>query len=137
MSEELDDPTDALEALGDETRLAILRTLAEADEPLPFSELRDRVGVRDSGRFNYHLSRLCEYFVRERTDGYELGHAGTRLIATADAATTDAAMAGAEGTDGTEPAAESNDGCPVCGEENCEKLIHVHLRTPWFGPDRG
>lgn len=132
MSEELDDPTDALEALGNETRLAILRTLAEADEPLPFSELRDRVGVRDSGRFNYHLSRLCEYFVRERSDGYELGHAGTRLIATADAAT-----AGPEGTDAVEPAAESSDGCPVCGEENCEKLIHVHLRTPRFGPDRG
>ncbi|SDQ26088.1 ArsR/SmtB family transcription factor [Natronobacterium texcoconense] len=121
MTEEMDDPTDALEALGNETRLAILRTLAEADGPLAFSELRERVGIRDSGKFNYHLSRLCEYFVRERQEGYELGHAGTRLIATTDAAGSD------ELEGGTDP-----EPCPVCGEDNCEKLIHVHLRTPWF-----
>ncbi|MFW5935339.1 MAG: DUF7347 domain-containing protein, partial [Halolamina sp.] len=46
------DPTDALAVLADETRVAILRALAEADEPLPFSELRRRADIRDPGRFN-------------------------------------------------------------------------------------
>lgn len=115
------DPTDALAVLGDETRLAILRALAEADEPLPFTRLRERADVGDSGRFAYHLRKLREYFVRETEGGYELGPAGSRLIAAADAA------GGAE-FDAAEPAVDE---CPVCGDEACEKLFHVHLSAPW------
>ncbi|MCU4752921.1 winged helix-turn-helix domain-containing protein [Halobacteria archaeon AArc-curdl1] len=120
-STRLEDPTDALEVLGNETRIAILRALAEADGPLRFTELRQQVDVRDSGRFNYHLSKLCEYFVRETTDGYELGHAGTRLIATADIADSK------PGVDDSVAA----DTCPVCGEPECGKLFHIHLTPPW------
>jgi hypothetical protein len=48
-----DDPTDPLTALGHELRIEILRELAAADDPLAFSTLRERVGERDTGRFNY------------------------------------------------------------------------------------
>jgi len=118
-----DDPAEAFAVLGDETRLDILRTLADADEPLAFSSLRERAGVRDSGRFSYHLRTLCEYFVRETPEGYELGHAGTRVL--------DASGARSDG--GADPDSDSleSDECPVCGEEDCGTLFHVHLTPPW------
>ena len=121
------DPTDALAMLGDETRIAILRALADADEPLPFSELRKRAGVEDAGRFNYHLSKLREYFVREEGGGYTLRHAGSRVVAAAgDAAAVDLNGEELAASDADEP-----EQCPVCGEENCERLFHVHLSVPW------
>ncbi|WP_227376931.1 winged helix-turn-helix domain-containing protein [Haladaptatus halobius] len=80
MAERTEDATDALEALGNEIRMSILRELADADGSLSFTELRKRVGLRDTGKFNYHLTKLCEYFVRQTETGYELGHAGTRVI---------------------------------------------------------
>jgi hypothetical protein len=79
------DPAAAFDALGDETRVAILRALVEhrrADpkEPhLSFSELRKRVGASDSGRFNYHLGKLRDRFVEKTDDGYELTFAGERM----------------------------------------------------------
>jgi hypothetical protein len=118
-------PTDALSVLADETRLAILRALADADDPLPFSRLRERAGVSDSGRFSYHLRQLCEYFVRDTDEGYELGHAGARVI--------DATSEAGDGT-ATDPAGTAVDApageCPVCGEDDCDRLIHVHLSAP-------
>ncbi|WP_436908077.1 ArsR/SmtB family transcription factor [Halosimplex marinum] len=132
MTRSVDDPAEAFELLGDETRLAILRTLADADEPLTFTRLRERCGVTDSGRFSYHLRRLCEYFVRETADGYELGPAGSRVIAVTgeagDVAGDHSADAG-----GSEADAAATDECPVCGESGCEKLFHVHLSAPWRG----
>lgn len=126
------DPTDALAMLGHETRIAILRVLAEADEPLPFSELRQRAGVEDAGRFNYHLSELREYFVREEGGGYTLRHAGSRVVAAAGVAengTPPAAVA----DEAVPEAGESGDEetCPVCGETDCQRLFHVHLSAPW------
>lgn len=121
MANSSEDVTDALDVLGNEIRMGILRELAEADGSLTFSELRERVGIRDSGKFNYHLTKLCSYFVRETADGYELGHAGTRVIAAADPHAVGE-------TDGGDP---ETDTCPVCGEEDCGKLFHVHLTPPW------
>lgn len=119
-------PADALELLADDTRLAILRALADRREAAPddptlsFTELRERAGVADSGRFNYHLRELCGQFVRERPEGYELGYRGAAVV---DAAT------GAVRTDDVDPDADGEDDvCPVCGEQNCERRIHVHLR---------
>lgn len=117
MARRAADPTDALEVLGHEVRVAVLRELAEADRPLSFTELRERVGIRDSGKFNYHLQKLRGRFVREANGGYELGHAGTRVIATVEGEIEDSVV----GHDGT---------CPVCGREDCEKLFHVHLTPP-------
>jgi DNA-binding transcriptional ArsR family regulator len=120
---ETDDPTDPLAVLGHELRIAILRELAAADEPLPFSTLRERVGERDPGRFNYHLTELCRHFVRETGEGYELGPAGSRVIDVADRA----GDAAGRPVDATLAAVE--DDCPVCGDPDCERLFHVHL-TP-------
>lgn len=119
-----DEAADALAALADETRLAILRELADADAPLSFSTLRERVGVRDTGRFNYHLTELCGYFVRDVDGGYELGYAGDRVVAAAD---------GAAGDPTTVRPAGDDEECPVCGDRDCDRLFHVHLRPPWRG----
>jgi DNA-binding transcriptional ArsR family regulator len=64
--------------LSDGTRLAIVRALAEHrhDDPahvaLTFSELRERVGARDAGRFNYHLGKLRGVLVEKTDAGYRL-----------------------------------------------------------------
>lgn len=117
------DSTDALAVLGNEIRMTILRELAEAEGALSYTELRERAGLRDSGKFNYHLTKLCRYFVREVEDGYELGHAGTRVIAAAGLPVGTGAS--------TVEEFEVESTCPVCGEENCGKLFHVHLTPPW------
>jgi len=87
MSEDIDtpdattlSPDDAFAVLGNETRMDILRTLGEADDPLSFSELRDGVGMRDSGQFSYHLERVVGHFVRKDDDGYALRQAGRRIV---------------------------------------------------------
>lgn len=109
---------DALAAVANEHRLAVLRELAAADDPLPFSELRERVGIADTGLFNYHLRELCGRFVRQTDGRYELGHAGERVVLAAGDLDPEGASALAAGTDGA---------CPVCGETDCDRLIHVHL----------
>ncbi|WP_227380085.1 winged helix-turn-helix domain-containing protein [Haladaptatus halobius] len=113
---------DALSTLASEHRIAILRALATAEKPLTFSELRERVGIRDTGRFNYHLSKLRERFVHETDDGYDLGHAGERVILAAADADSESASARAEASENT-----ANEVCPVCNEKECNRLIHVHL----------
>lgn len=83
----------AFELLGDETRLAIMLALWEADDPLvegppdptetcavSFSELRDRVGIRQGAQFNYHLDKLVDEFVHKTADGYELTQAGRVVV---------------------------------------------------------
>lgn len=92
------DKTDIGEVFGtvaNDLRFEILRTLWETHtehpeavdrpehEPVSFSRLRERVGVRDSGRFNYHLNELVPRFVRKEDNGYVLTHAGTQTIGTA------------------------------------------------------
>lgn len=129
-----DGPSDALAVLAEETRIRILRALAEAEGPMAFSELRRAVGVEDAGRFNYHLSRVCEHFVRETESGYELDGAGARLVTAADvdvaarkpdAGTDNGAGASAGAADAVE--SDAGEPCPVCGEPDCGKLFHVHL----------
>ncbi len=79
---------EAFATLSNETRLAILLALWEAYDPVhpdkgeAFSELRERVGTRDSGQFNYHLERLVGQFVRKVDDGYVLRRAGQQLVRT-------------------------------------------------------
>lgn len=73
-------PEQAFSLLGNETRIAILWAIHEADESVPFSDLRERVGVRDSGQFNYHLDKLAGTFVRKTESGYELTFAGLRVV---------------------------------------------------------
>ncbi|NIB98187.1 winged helix-turn-helix domain-containing protein [Halobacterium sp. R2-5] len=70
----------AFGAVADELRVRILRELWDAEGALAFSELRERVDVRDSGRFNYHLGKLRGRFVEQTDDGYELRYAGQQLV---------------------------------------------------------
>lgn len=75
------------ELLSDETRLRIVSALAgyahaHPDEPaIAFAALRQRVGIRDSGRFNYHLRKLDGVLVERTEDGYLLTDVGRRLVA--------------------------------------------------------
>jgi DNA-binding transcriptional ArsR family regulator len=73
-------PEDAFEAIGNETRIQILHSLGEAEDALAFSELYDRLDVRDSSQFNYHLDKLVGHFVRKRDGEYELSKAGERVV---------------------------------------------------------
>lgn len=80
-----DDPTtrtprEAFTTLANETRIQILQTLGEATEPLSFTELRDRVGIRQGEQFNYHLDKLVGHFIAKTDDGYTLRTPGSRVV---------------------------------------------------------
>ncbi|MFB6153798.1 MAG: winged helix-turn-helix domain-containing protein [Halodesulfurarchaeum sp.] len=72
---------DVFAILGDSNRIAILEALVEFDDtPVSFSVLRERVGMRDSGQFNYHLKKLSDHFIRHTEEGYELTLAGEQVV---------------------------------------------------------
>lgn len=88
------EPATAFAALGDPVRVSVLEALADRrrDRPgepgMAFSDLRKAVGVRDSGRFRYHLEKLRGPFVEQTDDGaYRLTYAGSE-VATAIVAGT-------------------------------------------------
>lgn len=83
--EELDQET-ALSLLADENRVRIIEALGEAtvspDTGIPklsYAELQSQVGIRDSGRFNYHLQQLLDNYVAKEDDGYRLRWPGMVL----------------------------------------------------------
>ena len=78
--EECLSPAEAFAVVGNETRLAILEALWTAERPAAFSDLRRRVGMRDSAQFNYHLDKLVGQFVRKTEEGYEFRQAGRAVI---------------------------------------------------------
>ena len=100
-------PDEAFGALGNETRVAILRALGEAGEPLSFSALYDRVDVSDTGGFNYHLDKLAGHFVRETDAGYELARPGSRVV--------EAVLSGAVTETPVLELTEVDHPCPLCG----------------------
>ncbi|MFB6077951.1 MAG: ArsR family transcriptional regulator [Halarchaeum sp.] len=76
-------PADVFSALGNDTRVDILRAMRDlgADErPVGFTELFERVDVEDSANFNYHLQRLTGHFVRRGDDGYSFRHPGRKVV---------------------------------------------------------
>ncbi|MWG35316.1 ArsR/SmtB family transcription factor [Halomarina oriensis] len=109
-----DAPGDAavFDVLGEETRLAILSALVErrrespSDPALSFSALRERSGVRDSGRFNYHLGRLVDRFVEKSESGYQLNYAGREVAG--------ALLSGAYSVSESKGPTELDDDCPFC-----------------------
>jgi len=103
------DTEQVLSALSDSIRLDILAALWESDrETVPFSALRDAVGVSDSGKFNYHLDKLTDRFVRKTDDGYELTLAGRNI--------NGAILAGSYTKGGTMDPITLGESCPVCGD---------------------
>jgi DNA-binding transcriptional ArsR family regulator len=101
------EPDEAFAALGNETRIQILKTLGEADEPLAFSELYDRVEYDTTANFNYHLDKLEGHFVGKTDDGYDLRQAGRRVI--------QAILSGAMTEDPTLDPTEVDFPCRHCG----------------------
>jgi hypothetical protein len=78
------EPAEAFLLLADETRVRIVAELAEAwvdDWPgrVGYADLMRRVGVEDSGRFNYHLGELVGRFVARRDDRYKVTFDGLRV----------------------------------------------------------
>lgn len=79
---------DAFQALGNEVRLGVLRTLFEREPPVSFSTLHEASRVEESSGFAYHLRQLTDRYVRQvGDDGYALTYAG-REVARAVAAGT-------------------------------------------------
>ncbi|MCD2202202.1 MULTISPECIES: ArsR/SmtB family transcription factor [unclassified Halobacterium] len=83
---------DAFGVLSDPVRVAILRELSDREHPagetsVPFAELRRAVGVDDAGRFNYHLDKLRDQFVRKRDGGYAPTAVGLRAIGSIESGT--------------------------------------------------
>lgn len=73
-------PDDAFGVLGNDIRVQILQTLGEAQEPLSFTELRDRIGIRQGGQFNYHLDKVVGHFVSKSEEGYALRRPGSHVV---------------------------------------------------------
>lgn len=103
------EPADAFALLGDETRLAIVRTLAEwSDEAPPtFAELRRAVGVDDPGRFNYHLGRLRGHFLVKDGESYRTTYAGEKVY--------EALATGTFTERVDERSGPAGHDCPICG----------------------
>ncbi len=108
------DSAAAFAALSDPLRVDILRALSDhhretrSPEPIGFADLRRRVGVRDSGRFRYHLERLRDHFVEKTDEGYRLTPAGTEVVA--------AVIAGTYSEQVSLDPTELDSGCFICGE---------------------
>lgn len=89
----LERPADPFKALGNETRLEIIRVLYDRMQDagggfggaaLPYSALREAVGIEDKGNFNYHLRQLDGQFVADEGDGYRLTFAGFEIAKVID-----------------------------------------------------
>ncbi len=104
------EPADAFGLVANETRLSILEALWKAENaPVRFSDLRRSVGMRDSAQFNYHLDKLTEQFVRNVEQGYELRHAGEKVVR--------AVLAGSFTEHPTLAPIDVGDPCVQCGTE--------------------
>ncbi|RDI73084.1 ArsR family transcriptional regulator [Halopelagius longus] len=101
---------DLFGSVANELRISILRELWDRyGEPVSFTELQSRVGVRDSGQFNYHLNVLVPEFVRKTEEGYVLTHTGKQTIG--------AAVSGYFSTEDVEVDSVRAGECMFCGEE--------------------
>lgn len=88
MKRNLDQDT-AFSLLADETRVRIVEALGSATASpetgiprLSYADLKSRVDVRDSGRFNYHLTKLRGNYVAKEEEGYRLRWPGLVLYRT-------------------------------------------------------
>ncbi|WP_158057405.1 winged helix-turn-helix domain-containing protein [Halorussus halophilus] len=98
-------PAEAFAVLSNETRVAIVETLAE-ESGLSFAELRKRVGVSDAGQFNYHLSKLQDRFVSKRDGEYHPQYAALRAVG--------AIRSGIYTSGSTTETKETDYDCPTC-----------------------
>ena len=103
--------------VANETRMRIMQVLwdefdferyvIEEQEAVPFSTLRERARVDDSGNFNYHLSQLADTLVENFEDGYVLTPLGYNLMQSIERYATFEYETREEWT--------VDDSCPFCG----------------------
>ncbi|MWV39827.1 helix-turn-helix domain-containing protein [Natrialba sp. INN-245] len=132
-----DDPLDtdaAFSLLADETRVRILEELGAATASpetgiprLSYADLKSRVDVRDSGRFNYHLTKLVGNYVAKEDEGYRLRWPGLVLYRT---------LVAGHLTDEAEPAVDRfavGTDCHRCGDSleahSYETLFRIRCRA--------
>ena len=99
-------PDEAFALVADETRLEILRTLSETDEPLSFSALFEQSEYGNSSNFSYHLDKLDGHFISRTDEGYALRQAGRRVV--------EAVIAGTMTDDPVVDRAPTELPCPFC-----------------------
>lgn len=119
-------PEEAFSVLGDETRLTILWTLGEADEPLEFGELRRSVGYDTSGNFSYHLDKLAGHFIEKTNAGYSLRQRGQRVV--------EAVFSGVVTESPTLERTPIPWACPNCGA-NTTEVTYIEEQVGIFCPD--
>ena len=106
-------PAAAFELVGDEVRAGIVGALQDAyregERSLGYADLQRRVGVEDSGRFNYHLTKLLGRFVAKDEGAYRLTYAGRKVASAIAAGTFD-------GEASVRPAPVEGR-CYACGDE--------------------
>ncbi|QPV63384.1 hypothetical protein I7X12_01750 [Halosimplex litoreum] len=117
-------PRAAFELASNDTRMAILHELAEAFRESPidpfvaYSDLREGVGVRDKGNFNYHLDRLGD-LVTEGSDGYAVSSVGLTVVS--------AVASGSLDPDWTWGPADVPGECSFCGDALALRYENGHL----------
>lgn len=99
-------PGEVFGLLSNDLRVEIIQALGKARKPLSFSVLREGVGERDSGKFNYHLRQLVGHFVSQGDDGYSLTIAGDQVYG--------AILSGAYTANAAVPPFEFDGPCPMC-----------------------
>lgn len=123
-------PDEAFNVVGDETRIQILQALGEADKPLSYSDLLDRIDY-ESTNLHYHLKQLSDHFIQKTEDGYALRQAGRKVVV----AVLSGAMTGDPVLERTPVEAV----CPLCGG-NIEMRYHqwnIVLYCTDYGGTRG
>ncbi len=99
-------PEEAFAVLGEEARFEIMRALGEADEPLAYSALFERVEYDDISNFSYHLDKLVGHFIGKTDQGYVLRRQGERVL--------EAVLSGAVTTDPVREPTQTDRPCPIC-----------------------
>lgn len=116
----------ALELVADETRARILKALGDATverdglPALSYTELREKAGIRDSGRFNYHLSKLEGMWVRKTDSGYLLPVRGQHVYG--------ALVAGSFTGDAAPEPFRLEDTCPYCSHRLSVRYTDLDVR---------
>lgn len=123
-------PDEAFAVLGNDIRLAVIRSLWNADafrryedgptdaETMAYSELQQSVGIEDNGKLNYHLSELVPHFVRRSEAGYRLSGAGRTVART---------VVAVSGVEAAELSADLGEPCPLCGDR-----LRIVYRDQWL-----
>ncbi|NIC00968.1 helix-turn-helix domain-containing protein [Halobacterium sp. R2-5] len=85
-----EDAADVFALLSDDTRVDVLRAVAQAEREtelgesgpveLSFSDIYERVAVDNTSKLSYHLGELTGTFLRKSERGYALTHAGEYMV---------------------------------------------------------